>query len=89
MGNIKTPFFLGKALQADLGAISKLKNTACVYKVNLTDHNGNIIVIDWQNVSIGHASSDISFFLSRLSADGIEISKEKAIPITLEQRQIL
>ena len=45
----------------------------------LTDHNGNIIVCDWQNVSIGHASSDISFFLSRLSADGIEISKEKAI----------
>jgi 16S rRNA (guanine527-N7)-methyltransferase len=37
MGNIKTPFFLGKALQADLEAISKLKNTACVYKVNLTD----------------------------------------------------
>ncbi len=45
----------------------------------LLDGNGNIIVCDWQNVSRGHASGDISFFLSRLSADGVEISKEKAI----------
>ena len=45
----------------------------------LTDCQGNIIVCDWQNVNIGHVSGDIAFFLSRLSADGVEISKEKAI----------
>ena len=37
MGNVKTPFFLGKPLQADLETVSTLKNTASVYKVNLTD----------------------------------------------------
>ena len=45
----------------------------------LEDSRGNIVVCDWQNVNIGHVSGDISFFLSRLSADGVEISKEKAI----------
>jgi len=45
----------------------------------LSDCQGNIIVCDWQNVNNGHVSGDISFFLSRLAADGIGISKEKAI----------
>lgn len=45
----------------------------------LTDYNGNIIVCDWQNVNKGHPSGDISFFLSRLSADGFDIDKERAI----------
>lgn len=45
----------------------------------LVDDEGKIIVCDWQNVNSGHVSGDISFFLSRLSADGLEISKEKAI----------
>ncbi len=45
----------------------------------LQDDGGNIIVCDWQNVHCGHGSGDISFFLSRLSADGFEISKEKAL----------
>lgn len=45
----------------------------------LADGEGNIIVCDWQNVNSGHVSGDISFFLSRLSADGFGISKEKAI----------
>lgn len=47
----------------------------------LEDDNGNIIVCDWQNIGIGHVSEDISFLLSRLSADGCNISKEKAIQI--------
>ena len=38
MGNIKTPFFLGKALETDLGALSRIKNTASVYKIDLTDN---------------------------------------------------
>lgn len=37
MGNIKSSPFLGKALQADLGAFSGIKNTPSVYKINLTD----------------------------------------------------
>lgn len=45
----------------------------------LSDDNGNIIVCDWQGIGLGHVSGDISFFLSRLSADGINISKDKAI----------
>ena len=45
----------------------------------LVDDEGKIIVCDWQNVNSGHVSGDISFFLSRLSADGLEISKEKAV----------
>ena len=39
----------------------------------LTDENGNIIVCDWQGVNVGGASSDISFFMSRLGADGIQV----------------
>ncbi len=45
----------------------------------LANGEGNVIVCDWQNVNSGHVSGDISFFLSRLSADGFQISKEKAI----------
>lgn len=47
----------------------------------LSDGNENIIVCDWQNVSRGHASGDISFFLSRLSVDGYEVRKEQAIQL--------
>lgn len=47
----------------------------------LEDDKGNIIVCDWQGVSLGNISGDISHFLSRLSADGYNISKEKAIQI--------
>lgn len=45
----------------------------------LSDENGNLIVCDWQSVSCGHASGDLSFFLSRLSADGVTISKERTM----------
>lgn len=37
----------------------------------LMNENGDILICDWQNVSVGGASGDISFLLSRLSADGI------------------
>ena len=39
----------------------------------LEDENGNILLCDWQGVNIGGASGDLSFFLSRLGADGIRI----------------
>lgn len=39
----------------------------------LEDENGNILICDWQGVGLGGASGDLSFFLSRLSGDGIRI----------------
>lgn len=47
----------------------------------LEDDHGNIIVCDWQSIHLGHVAGDISFFLSRLSADGCTISKDDAIQI--------
>jgi thiamine kinase-like enzyme len=45
----------------------------------LQDEDGNIKIIDWQNCGTGHGSGDISFLLSRLSADGFSIDAEKII----------
>ncbi len=39
----------------------------------LQDRNENILFCDWQGVNLGGASGDLSFFLSRLGADGIRI----------------
>lgn len=39
----------------------------------LEDENGNILLCDWQSVKLGGASGDLSFFLSRLGAEGIQI----------------
>ena len=36
----------------------------------LTDDKGSLIVCDWQGVGVRGASDDLSFFISRLSADG-------------------
>ena len=36
----------------------------------LKDSTGNILVCDWQNAGIGGESEDLSFFMSRLGADG-------------------
>lgn len=45
----------------------------------LTDENGEILICDWQGVRLGHAAGDLSFFLSRLSADGCDIPREQAV----------
>lgn len=45
----------------------------------LQDEAGNIKVIDWQNCGMGHGSGDISFLLSRLSADGVQADEKKLI----------
>ncbi|MBR5032362.1 MAG: aminoglycoside phosphotransferase family protein [Treponema sp.] len=39
----------------------------------LQDQDGTLIVCDWQGVKSAGASEDISFFMSRLGDDGIEI----------------
>ena len=41
----------------------------------LKDENDDILICDWQGVGIGGASGDLSFFLSRLGADGISIDE--------------
>ncbi len=41
----------------------------------LTDETGEIKVCDWQGVNVEGESADISFFFSRLEADGISIDR--------------
>jgi hypothetical protein len=45
----------------------------------LLDGNGNILICDWQGISVGAASGDLSFFFSRLSADGIYLDEKQAV----------
>lgn len=42
----------------------------------LSDENGRLFICDWQNAGIGHPAGDLSFFLSRLSADGVELDED-------------
>jgi thiamine kinase-like enzyme len=41
----------------------------------LTDETGEIKVCDWQGVNVDGESADISFFFSRLEADGVSIDR--------------
>ena len=43
----------------------------------LTDESGDLLICDWQGVKIGGESEDLSFFMSRLSADGINIDPKR------------
>ena len=45
----------------------------------LTDENGGIIICDWQGVGEGKASGDLSFFISRLGADGVMVDEKKLL----------
>lgn len=45
----------------------------------LTDDSGRIIVCDWQNCGVGDVTGDISFLLSRLSADGYPLDTTQAL----------
>lgn len=45
----------------------------------LVDSSGNIKICDWQNVSDGDPAGDLSFFLSRLEADGINADEEEIV----------
>ena len=53
----------------------------------LKDDNGNLILCDWQGVKIGGPSEDLSFFLSRLGADGINIDEDKFLNAYAEAYQ--
>lgn len=45
----------------------------------LTDDLGRIIVCDWQNCGVGDVTGDVSFLLSRLSADGYPLDAARAL----------
>lgn len=47
----------------------------------LFDEDEEIVICDWQGVSIGDPSNDISFFLSRINADGFNISERTLIDL--------
>ena len=55
----------------------------------LLRENGEIVICDWQGVNGGGASGDISFFISRLGADGTEIAPEKLVEIYVQERALL
>lgn len=52
----------------------------------LLGKNGNIVICDWQGVNAGSASGDISFFLSRLGADGIVPEPRRAVELYCKER---
>ena len=43
----------------------------------LKDDSGNLILCDWQGVKVSGPSEDLSFFLSRLGADGISVDEDE------------
>lgn len=55
----------------------------------LQKENGDIVVCDWQGVGTGGASGDISFFLSRLGADGINTEQDELINYYCHERFLL
>ena len=55
----------------------------------LRRENGDIVVCDWQGVGAGGASGDISFFLSRLGADGTDIEPGKVTELYCHERFLL
>ncbi len=43
------------------------------------EKSGQLILCDWQSVSLNHPASDIAFFMSRLQGDGISFDENKII----------
>lgn len=52
----------------------------------LQRENGDIVICDWQGVNAGGASGDISFFLSRLGADGFALEPQQAVELYCHER---
>lgn len=50
----------------------------------LQDEDGNIVICDWQGVGIGNAASDLSFFISRLRSDGVNIEEENLVDLYVD-----
>ena len=45
----------------------------------LQNEQGDILICDWQGVSVGQASGDLSFFFSRLRGDGITLNEKETV----------
>lgn len=43
------------------------------------EKSGQLLLCDWQSVSLNHPASDIAFFMSRLQGDGISFDENKII----------
>ncbi len=43
------------------------------------EKSGQLVLCDWQSVSLNHPASDIAFFMSRLQGDGITFDENKII----------
>lgn len=43
------------------------------------EKSGQLILCDWQSVTLNHPASDIAFFMSRLQGDGISFDEDKII----------
>lgn len=43
------------------------------------EESGQLLLCDWQSVSLNHPASDIAFFMSRLQGDGISFDENKII----------
>lgn len=50
----------------------------------LIDKDGNIVVMDWQNCGSGNVAGDISFLISRLTADGYALEQEEVLEMYSE-----
>ena len=55
----------------------------------LSDVSGNLVVVDWQNCGIGNRAGDISFLLSRLSADGYALEQDEVIKMYCESARMV
>ena len=55
----------------------------------LCREDGEIVICDWQGVNAGGASGDISFFLSRLGADGIVLEPQRVVELYCNERFLL
>ncbi len=53
----------------------------------LADEAGNVVVCDWQGVKRDVPSGDVSFFLSRLGADGVELEPDVFLKAYAEARE--
>lgn len=51
----------------------------------LLDKRGNVLICDWQGVSVGAASGDLSFFFSRLGADGLNTDIGRAVSFYVQE----
>lgn len=55
----------------------------------LQGDDGAILICDWQGVNMGGASGDISFFLSRLGADGTSLEPKQVVELYCRERFLL